>query len=570
MQNGTDIFNILTVNKDTQEMVINFHANFPPAEVYETFFQILALNAKGYYLCLSKENQTVIEATANQVQELVTTKTPTYGINTGFGQMINVIIPPAEAELLQKNLIKTHATGIGTPFTYNETRAILLVRIFNLIRGYSGVRIETIKRLIHMFNKHCFPVIPSQGSLGASGDLAPLAHLANGLICEEHEEIAFWHRTIKYHMTEQVSWENAYVILNWDIAVPYKLTYKEGLALINGTSASLGIALLACDHFAHLLEWSLRSIALTLAGLKASSMPFAPYGNWAPIRSHYGQHFIAGRIRNLLLNCSLIESHIDRQKAIQAEVAQHTSDKEVIATHTFLQSAYSLRVIPQVVGAVMDTFEHFQETLENELSSISDNPILTQDGIFHGANFHGQYIAFNCDYMRIAVTQLAQLIDRQIARMIESHYSGLPDLLAYKNQGLQCAFEGMQYSSTSVLAEMKALCMPCSIQSIPANLNNQDLVSMSLPAARMLAQAVTNCETIVCVELILAAQAVEFQLMALGIDPPTECKKNKAILGDQLYPIWVKLREVVPFLKEDCYLGNWIAQVRQYINPSLE
>nr|B8ZV93.1 RecName: Full=Tyrosine 2,3-aminomutase; Short=MfTAM; AltName: Full=Tyrosine ammonia-lyase [Myxococcus fulvus]CAR79033.1 tyrosine 2,3-aminomutase [Myxococcus fulvus Mx f65] len=474
-----------------------------------------------------------VRATHLRVQGWGMEKYPMYGVNTGFGELINVIIPPQFKSDLQHNLLRSHAAGGGEPFPDEVVRAIMTVRINCLMKGYSGISPEALQLLATMLNRGIHPVIPMQGSLGASGDLAPLSHMALPLIGDGH---------VRKNGVTRPTME----VFQEEGLTPLKLGFKEGLALVNGTSAMTGAASLALYRARHLLRLSLLASADIVQAMNASTRPFSHTGN--ALKNHPGQVVIARLMRDLTQGTGLMRDHQDIMRAI-SERTSHSNDVE--ETEIYLQNAYSLRCMPQVLGVVLETLQMCQRFIEEEANSVNDNPVIldTPAETYHGANFHGQYVAMACDYLSIAVAEMGVLAERQLNRLLDPHINKpLPGFLAHAKTGLFCGFEGGQYLATSIASENLDLAAPSSIKSIPSNGQNQDIVSMGLIAARKTLALCENVGTILSVLMAALNQASHF----------TEAAKYSAPIRS----IHEKLGKVAPRYEDERPMSTVIAQVR--------
>ncbi|MGI2298317.1 tyrosine 2,3-aminomutase [Candidatus Cardinium hertigii] len=424
---------------------------------------------------------------------LIANGIPIYGVTTGYGEMVSILIDKKYETELQHNLIRSHAAGIAPFFSKEESRAILLARINSLAKGYSAITKSFIDRLIFYLNHDIIPVIPEIGSLGASGDLAPLAHLALTLIGEG---------SIFGADGQPMPTRDKLTELG---IKPLDFKFKEGLATINGTSAMTGLAaLLIYDAFIQIKTAEIIA-ALVLENQKALNSPFSPQGNNIA-RPHQGQIDTAFNITNLIDGSRLITNH----ETLCSNLLEQKNGA-VTLTNVYLQKAYTLRCIPQIVGAIRDTLYHAQKIVTIELNSANDNPLFFKDNqVFHGGNFHGQPIAFAMDFLAIALTQLGVLSERRTNRLLNKQLnSGLTPFLVKNQPGLHCGLAGTQYPATALVAENRLTSTPASIQSIPSNADNQDVVSMGLIAARNARKILNNNTYILAIELISAAQAID-------------------------------------------------------------
>lgn len=397
-----------------------------------------------------------------------------YGINTGFGQFATVVIPPDQLAQLQLNLIRSHAAGVGEPLGRAQTRALMAARINCLLKGHSGIRPEPIRLLVECLNRNVLPVIPCQGSVGASGDLAPLAHMALLLV------------------GEGLAWSNDQKIpggaaLKAAELEPVRLEAKEGLALINGTQLITSLGCLALARLQGLVPLADEIAALSLEALRGTRAAFDPRIHAA--RPHPGQIETAAHLREILGETSEIaESHEDCNR---------------------VQDAYSLRCIPQVHGVTRDALRFAGDILERELNSATDNPMIftdTQESR-SGGNFHGQYPAFACDLLAIAACDLASISERRQERMVNPAYSDLPAFLC-RNGGLESGFMMAHVTSAALVSEMKGLANPASVDTIPTSAGKEDHVSMGPIAARKLSRAVDALEHVLTIEARMALEGV--------------------------------------------------------------
>jgi len=435
------------------------------------------------------------------VDDFVDNEDVVYGITTGFGKFSDVTISKEESKTLQKNLIITHAVGAGKPFDTEIVRGIMLLRINNLAKGYSGARLETIQTMIVMLNKKVHPVVPEKGSLGASGDLAPLSHMVLPMIglgqAEYKGEI----------LTGQEAMEKS--------GIPViQLTAKEGLALINGTQVMSAVGALTVYDSLNILKAA--DIAAALSFEAQNGIIDALDKRLHDVRPHKGQIDTA-RIMKELLTGSKMTS---RQGQIR------------------VQDAYSLRCVPQVHGASKDAINYVKEKVEIEINSVTDNPIIfpeTKEGI-SGGNFHGQPMALCFDFLGIALSELADISERRIERLVNPTLSGLPAFLV-EHGGLNSGFMIIQYSAAALVSENKILAHPASVDSIPSSANQEDHVSMGTIAARKAREIMENVRRVLAMEIMCACQGIDL-------------RGNKG-LGAGTKPVYEKVRKAVPMLKED-------------------
>ncbi len=454
-------------------------------------------------------------------RELVTAKAagsePVYGINTGFGQLSTIRIPHDELEDLQRNLIMSHSAGVGSPVPTEISRAMLLLRLNALAKGFSGVREELVALLAEMLNRGVHPVIPSKGSVGASGDLAPLAHLASVLIGMGQAEF------------QGTVLPGAEALSRAGLA-PLKLGAKEGLALINGTQLMAAYGAVALHDAGILEEAAEIACALSIEAFKGSMRPSD--ARLQAARPHPGQIAAAAHLHALLEGSEIVESH-------------QTGCPRV-------QDPYSLRCAPQLFGAVREGLGFARSIIGREINSATDNPLcFPEDGeVISGGNFHGQPIALALDVAKLVLTQLGNFSDRRSYRLLSAHFSGLPPFLA-KSPGLHCGYMVAEYTGAALCGENQILAVPSSLHSIPTSAGMEDFNSMGATAAVQLREVVENARRIVAIELLCATQGVE-EHRPLRTTPALEA----AI---------VCIRTVVPPLEADRPLSGEIEQVAEMI-----
>ncbi|WP_142786352.1 histidine ammonia-lyase [Changchengzhania lutea] len=409
-----------------------------------------------------------------RVEILAHSNKAVYGINTGFGPLCDVQITPEQTNKLQENLLITHAVGVGNPIQKQLSKIMMICKVHALCQGYSGIRIEVINRIIYFIEHDLLPVVPEQGSVGASGDLAPLSHLFLPLIAEGE----FW---IENKIV------NAKEVLKNHHLEPIQLQAKEGLALINGTQFILAHAIFGLDKMRYLLDLADLAGAMSIEGYKGSASPFKEALH--TIRPFKGNLKVAKRMRMLFKNSENIMSHENCER---------------------VQDPYSMRCIPQVHGASRNAYYHLEELAEIEMNSVTDNPIILSDTVaISGGNFHGQPLAMALDYTSIAASELGNISDRRCYLLIEGKY-GLPRLLT-ESGGLNSGFMIPQYTTAALVSESKSLCFPPSADSIPTSLGQEDHVSMGSISGRKFNQILGNLEKILAIELMYAAQALEFR-----------------------------------------------------------
>jgi len=430
----------------------------------------------GIQVELAPEALARVERSRALVDRIAAGETPAYGINTGFGTLAEVRIDRKDLRTLQRNLLLSHAAGVGAPLPIPEARALLLLRCNVLAKGYSGIRPRTLQLALDMLNRGVIPVVPERGSVGASGDLAPLAHLALVLIGEGEAHVG----------TERLPGRAALARVGLE---PVVLEAKEGLALVNGTQAMCAVGSLALLRGEELAQVADLAGAMTLEGLLGSHRPFLPPIHAA--RPHPGQAAVAEHLRRLLRDSEIVESHADCSK---------------------VQDPYSLRCMPQVHGAARDGLQHARSVLSIEVNSATDNPLVfpEQDLVVSGGNFHGQPVSLALDVLAIACTQLSAISERRVEQLVNPALSGLPPFLA-KNSGLNSGFMIAQVTSAALVAESRVLSHPASVDSIPSSAGREDHVSMGMTAALKARQVVDFTRSCLAVEVLVAAQALEMR-----------------------------------------------------------
>ncbi|MGS2779154.1 histidine ammonia-lyase [Robertmurraya sp. GLU-23] len=424
---------------------------------------------------IAEESIRKVEQSRYSVEEIVSKKKTIYGITTGFGKFSDCMIAEKDVNDLQLNLIRSHACGVGDPFPEVVSRAMVLLRLNALLKGFSGVRVEIIQQLQTLLNERIHPVVPQQGSLGASGDLAPLSHLALVLIGEG-----------QVHVEGGIYEAN--LILKEKGIQPISLKAKEGLALINGTQAMTAQGVINWIESMRLFYQSEIIAAMTIEGLEGIIDAFHPAIHEA--RGYVQQTEVAARMCELLKESKLITSQGEKR----------------------VQDAYSLRCIPQVHGATLQALDYVKEKLEIEMNAATDNPLIFDDGqmVISGGNFHGQPIAFAMDFMKIAMAELANISERRIERLVNPGLNDLPPFLS-PQPGLQSGAMIMQYCAASLVSENKTLAHPASVDSIPSSANQEDHVSMGTIASRHAHMIIQNVRRVLAIECICALQAVQYR-----------------------------------------------------------
>lgn len=409
------------------------------------------------------------------VENIVAKGEPVYGINTGFGPLCTTKISKEETSILQRNILQSHSVGVGEPITTELARLMMILKVHALAKGRSGIAESTIDRIIWHIDHDVIPIVPSQGSVGASGDLAPLSHLFLPLI--GLGKVLYRDQVIK---TEE--------LFKIENLKPLELGPKEGLALINGTQFIAAHAVKAIEKLQKCLSQADIIGAMMIEGLQGSVKPF--YEELHRLRPFKGNCHVAGRIRSLLRDSEIMEDHIDCDR---------------------VQDPYSLRCIPQVHGASRNAWLHLKELTEIELNSVTDNPVVINENLtISGGNFHGQSLALALDYICLAASEIGNISDRRIYLALEGNFPGVPKLLM-KDTGINSGYMILQYTSAALASENKSLCFPASADSIPTSLGQEDHVSMGSISGRKALMVIDNVEKVLAIELLTAAQAFEYR-----------------------------------------------------------
>ncbi|MBL8150893.1 MAG: histidine ammonia-lyase [Blastocatellia bacterium] len=462
---------------------------------------------------ISVEAHKQIVASRAVIEKILASGQVVYGVNTGFGKLSDVTIPVDKLRDLQINLVRSHACGVGEPLTEAESRAMLLLRANVLAKGYSGVRLELVEALCNLLNYNITPVIPAKGSVGASGDLAPLAHLALTLIGEG--EVFF--------KGERLPTKTALAASGLEAI---KLEAKEGLALVNGTQAMASLGSLLILQAERLAELADLAGAMSLEALHGTSR--ASDQKIQMVRPHAGQKLVAEKIIAFTEGSQIMESHKECRR---------------------VQDAYSLRCIPQVHGAARDVLAHVRSVFEIEINSATDNPLVfpETEEVISGGNFHGEPLALALDYLALAMTELGAISERRIERLVNPDLSELPAFLV-PNPGMCSGLMIVQVMAVALQAENKILSHPASVDSLPTSANKEDHVSMGMTSALKLRTIVENIETILASELLAASQALGF---LLPLKP-----------GRKVAAAYDLIRANVDFIQEDIVVAESIAKVR--------
>ncbi len=440
-----------------------------------------------------------------------------YGVNTGFGQLAQVRIGDDELAHLQDNLVRSHAVGVGEDLDDDVVRLIMLMKVVALAEGFSGVRPELLDALCALINNNIYPRIPARGSVGASGDLAPLAHMAGALI-------GIGEVRVNGNLVP------AATALRRAGIEPVRLAPKEGLALLNGTQVSTALALAAVFRTENLLAAALMAGAMSSDAIRGSDTPFDR--RIQTVRGHGGQIAVAGVLRDLMRGSDIRASHVECDR---------------------VQDPYSVRCQPQVMGACLDVLRHVCSVLETEANAVTDNPLVVADSraVLSGGNFHAEPVALAADYLALAIAEIGALAERRIALLIDSHLSGLPPFVV-EHEGLNSGFMMAQVTAAALASENKSHAHPASVDSLPTSANQEDHVSMATYAARRLHTMLDNVSDIVAIELLAAAQGIEFH----------RPQKSSAAIEEVI----AELRAISPTYDQDRSLSSDIRRVAATID----
>ncbi len=456
-----------------------------------------------------------IDASRQRIETIAAGDAAVYGVNTGFGHLCTKRIDASQIDQLQHNLVVSHAVGVGPNAPDAIVRFMMLLKVQALAYGYSGVRSETVRRLVEFLNRDYLPMVPTQGSLGASGDLAPLAHMVIPLLgignvrCDGHEMSAT-------DALKQLDCE------------PLVLSSKEGLALINGTQFMLAYASAMVVRARRLIKQADILACMSVEGLQGSIKPFVE--KLHALRPHAGAIATSENVRKMLAGSRILESHVNCAK---------------------VQDPYSLRCVPQVHGASRQAIEHAANVVEIEIASVTDNPVIFEDGeTISGGLFHGQPLALVLDYLAIAIAELGSISERRIFLLLDGH-DGLPELLMQET-GLNSGFMLPQYTAAALVSENKGLCHPASVDSIPTSLGQEDHVSMGATAATKGWRVLDNVETVLAIEAMCSAQALDFRA---PLEPGVGVKIAHKII-----------REYIPHADADRMFGDDIRCARQLLH----
>ena len=467
-------------------------------------------------LRLSAQDRGRIAAAVSLVDKIIATGDAAYGINTGFGLLAQTRIPSEQLELLQRNLLLSHAAGVGDALPDPVVRLILALKINALARGHSGISMAVIDALLALLEHEVYPVIPAQGSVGASGDLAPLAHLSTVLLG-----------------IGQVRARGAVLPAAEGLRLaglaPLKLRAKEGLALINGTQVSTALALAGLFGAEDVFGAAVVAGAMSVDALKGSDSPFDERIH--AVRGQPGQILVAREYRDLIAGSAIRASHLDC---------------------TRVQDPYSFRCQPQVMGACLDLMRNCSVTLELEANAVTDNPLLFVEAgeVLSGGNFHAEPVAFAADTLALALAEIGSLAERRVAVLVDPKMSGLPAFLV-ENSGVNSGFMMAQVTAAALVSENKTIAVPCSVDSIPTSANQEDHVSMATHGARRLGRMVDNAAAVIGIELLAAAQGIDFHRPA----------QSSAILEQ----VHAGIRSDVPYYAVDRYVAPDIQAAQSWV-----
>jgi histidine ammonia-lyase len=481
-----------------------------------TLEDVVAVSYEDARLTIAPSSIQKMTASRRFVEDAMCGGQPVYALNTGVGLLADIALGPSEIEAMQVNLVRSHCCGVGEPLERPVVRGLMVIRANVLAKGHSGIRPLIAERICDLLNHGITPVIPARGSVGASGDLAPLAHMALTLIGEGEAEFEGLVRP-SIECLRVVGLE------------PLKLEAKEGISLLNGTQAMLSIACLQFHALERLFAAAQTAAALTMEALQGTPVPFDARLHEA--RPHPGQIQVAAQMRSLLADSAIPRTQGQSRR---------------------IQDAYCLRCIPQVHGAAWDALREARRVFEIELNSATDNPLVFDEDILSGGNFHGAPLALNLDFLAVALCQIAGISERRIERLLNpSLNEGLPAFLA-ATPGIESGLMIAQVTAAALYAEMRVLASPASVGSLPTSGNQEDFVSMGMTSALKLQQSVNLARTIVAIELLAATRALDLR---------GDSRATSPILREVIH----RFRERVPAWTEDCVLSVPIAKAERFI-----
>ena len=454
-----------------------------------------------------------------------------YGINTGFGPMAQYRINHDDQMKLQYNLIRSHCSGAGNPIPEIDCKAVMLARLNTLMQGYAGIHPDALVLIKDLINKNISPVIYEHGGLGASGDLVQLAHLALNLIGEGD----VYYNGVITPTAEVFKKENI---------TPMEIHIREGLALMNGTSAMSGIGMLNVIYAENLMNWSLLASATIMELVQSFDDHYSTPLN--EVKHHHGQNAVANALQETLKDSKLVKSR---------EEHHYNQKVEVDVLVEKMQEYYSIRCVPQIVGPIVDTVNYAKEVLINEINSANDNPIVDWErkNVYHGGNFHGDYVSLEMDKLKIAITKLSMLAERQLNFLLNDKLNNiLPPFVNHGTLGLNLGMQGVQFTATSTTAENQTLSNPMYVHSIPSNNDNQDIVSMGANASLICKKVILNSYEVLAIEWMTILQAIDY----LKMQDKLSTKAKEA---------YEKMRKVFPCFVEDSVKYKDVKAVRDYI-----
>ncbi len=454
-----------------------------------------------------------------------------YGINTGFGPMARYRINAEDQVDLQYNLIRSHCSGSGAMIDPAYVKATLIARLNTLLLGYSGIHPDAVTLLKEMINRNILPVIYEHGGLGASGDLVQLAHVALAMMGEG--KVSYKGNVV----STKEAFENEKI-------KPLDIHIREGLALMNGTSAMCGIGALNINDAKNLMQWSVLISSMIVELVESYDDHYSSELN--NVKQHEGQQQVAAMMRSFLADSKMVKSR--EEHLYNKKVSENVLKEKV-------QEYYSIRCVPQIIGPVYDTIASAEKVVMDEINSVNDNPIIDYENknVFHGGNFHGDYVALEMDKLKIAIVKLSMLCERQLNFLMNDHLNGkLPPFVNLGKLGLNIGMQGTQFTATSTVAENQMLSTPMYIHSIPSNNDNQDIVSMGSNAALMTAKVIRNSFEVMAIELISLVQAIDY----LGISEKLSSASQK---------VYAEVRKLVPIFQKDDIMYERIGKVRNFL-----
>ncbi|OLT46027.1 phenylalanine aminomutase (D-beta-phenylalanine forming) [Gordonia sp. CNJ-863] len=505
-----------------------------------TIGQVADAAGNGHHITIDDRAWDRIGASRDLLDEFVSDGRIIYGVTTSVGGFADRFVPASDAQQLQDNLIQAVATNVGAYLDEKTTRAIMISRVVSLSLGNSAIQPDNLRIYLAILNAGIVPCIPEKGSLGTSGDLGPLAYVA--MVCTGKWKAYYRGRIV-----------DGAEALNCAGIEPARLSYKEGLAMINGTAGMVGIAALTYHSARTLVDIYHAITALSIEGLAGIVDPFRPEVH--TVKPHRGQAESASKVYRGLHDSGLARSERDIEEVLDARRAGRGKAVPAGTEKLAIEDAYSIRCTPQILGPVLDSLDWIETTIENELNSTSDNPIVLPEvgQAFHNGHFHGQYISMSMDHLAIALTTVTNLANRRVDRFLDqANSNGLPPFLCQENPGLRLGLMGGQFMTASVTAENRALTVPMSIQSLSTTADFQDIVSFGFVAARRAREVLRNTAYVIAFELICACQAVDIRGGAGGLSSWTR----------RLYE---KVREIVPYLDHDVTITDYLEALASFL-----